>query len=311
MQHADMCKHSSPREPSTAREPVLPVVKMKFRKPTSKEDSLRLQMSDGCLLKTLRTVGAMNERRIEEMGLRTGPATITSSLLRVGSERRLGSPCPWDHHQHPAPKRALSLRGRDVFVQDVLPTTAQRYDGPLQNWKIFASQRHPWSPRIGSSLRSISSNPLCVWNPRTRTSRHSHFRIETPFTAAQHFAYFQQQLRSLSVSHQHYTLHGLRVALPIIGFSIATYHYYDAEVGGPLKGPSRDTFKKARFYFTNTGSPRKLRTVSALSQISQLVSLQNLTTERHATISHNHELCPLRLASQSEHFPYLQVTWDE
>ena len=30
------------------------------------------------------------------------------------------------------------------------------------------------------------------------------------FTAAQHFAYFQRQLRSLGVSHQHYTLHGVR-----------------------------------------------------------------------------------------------------
>ena len=37
--------------------------------------------------------------------------------------------------------------------------------------------------------------------------------------------------------------------LPIIGFSIVIYHLYDAEVGGPLKEPLKDTFKKRRMYF--------------------------------------------------------------
>ena len=46
-----------------------------------------------------------------------------------------------------------------------------------------------------------------------RTSRMSWNLFGTPnwrFIAAQHFAYFQRQLRSFGVSHQHYTLHGLR-----------------------------------------------------------------------------------------------------
>ena len=33
-----------------------------------------------------------------------------------------------DIERHPGPKRALPLRGRDVLVPDVLPTTAQRHD---------------------------------------------------------------------------------------------------------------------------------------------------------------------------------------
>ena len=86
MQHANMCKHLRPPEPPTAREQVLLVVKMKLRTPTSKEDSLRLQMSDGCL-QTLRTVGAVGERRIRDRGFGLALATIPSSLLRVGSVR--------------------------------------------------------------------------------------------------------------------------------------------------------------------------------------------------------------------------------
>ena len=48
-------------------------------------------------------------------------------------------------------------------------------------------------------------------------------------------------------------------------FDIATYHNCEADVFGPLKGPLKDTFKKGRFYFIQTGSPQKLRTVAELS----------------------------------------------
>ena len=51
---------------------------------------------------------------------------------------------------------------------------------------VAASQRHPWarrgrqsrSQRIGSSLHPISSNLFGVRDPRTTTSRHSHFGLE-------------------------------------------------------------------------------------------------------------------------------------
>ena len=85
------------------------------------------------------------------------------------------------------------------------------------------------------------------------------------------------------------------VALLIIGFSIATHHYYDAEVGGPLQRPSNDTFKKARSNFTTTGSPQKLQIVSVLSQSSRLVSLQNKTTESPTTSAYNHHVAREKL----------------
>ena len=52
---------------------------------------------------------------------------------------------------------------------------------------------------------------------------------------------------------------------PIIGSNIAIYFIYDAEVGGPLKRPLEDTYKKERFYCIKAGSPRTLQTVSGLS----------------------------------------------
>ena len=151
------------------------------------------------------------------------------------------------------------------------------------------------------------------------------------FTTAQHFAFCQRQLRSLGVSHQHYTLPGSEaVALLIIGFNIVTFRNYDAEVGGPLEGPMNGMFKKARSYSTKTGSPRKMQTAPVLSQISHLVSLQNKPTENPAASSYSHHVATERVEESSpictaassdkalptpsrlsEHFPYLLVTWDE
>ena len=81
--------------------------------------------------------------------------------------------------------------------------------------------------------------------------------------------------------------------LPIIGFSIAICHYYDAEVGGPLEGPLKDKFKKGRFYVIKTGPPKKVQTASVLSQSSRLVSVQNKTSEGPATSP-----CSLRSAQR-------------
>ena len=178
MQPANICELSSPPGSSTAREHVLPVVKMKRRKPTSEQDSLRLQMSGDCLLKTLRTVGATKEWRLKNMGLRTaptrhaGPAPSASSSLRVGSVRRLGSPClPWRNEllyraggieRHLGPKRALPLRGRDVLAQDVLPTTAQRYNLAVSEFEKYLRIRdiHWLEELLDHGLRELGH--LCV-----------------------------------------------------------------------------------------------------------------------------------------------------
>ena len=83
--------------------------------------------------------------------------------------------------------------------------------------------------------------------------------------------------------------------LPIIGFNIEIYHHYDAEVGGPLKGPSNDTSKKRRCCSIETSSSEKLQNVSVLSQSSRLVSLQDKTTEDPATIPYSHHVATERV----------------
>ena len=121
------------------------------------------------------------------------------------------------------------------------------------------------------------------------------------------------------------------VALPIIGISIPTYHCYDAQVGGPLKGPSREIHSRKHVSTSPTPVPHGncKPTHSVLSQISHLVSLPNKTTENPTTSSYSHHVAtergdfapfcaaaPSNRASPtpshlSEHFPYLLVTWDE
>ena len=89
---------------------------------------------------------------------------------------------------------------------------------------------------------------ICSWNVLNNTMKSSipDHRLDAPiwrFIAAQHFAYFWRQLRSLGVSKKR-SMGSEGGALPIIGFSIETYLHYDAEVGGPLKRPLKDTFKR-------------------------------------------------------------------
>ena len=46
-----------------------------------------------------------------------------------------------DIERHPGPERAYSSRGRDVVVQDVMPTTAQRYDGAVPDFEKLLGVR--------------------------------------------------------------------------------------------------------------------------------------------------------------------------
>ena len=103
-----------------------------------------------------------NERRIKKMGLRTAPTRLAGPAAR-----RLGSPCPWDHDhfywrdemlyragdvERHGPKRALPLRGRDVLVQDVLPTTVQRYDMAVAEFENICESE----TSMGSKSSSIT-----------------------------------------------------------------------------------------------------------------------------------------------------------
>ena len=94
----------------------------------------RLQICGCCLVRSSQTTGGTRIGPTHRAGL----ATVPSSLLQVGSLRRLVSlptgsrPDHWRlellFERHPGPKHALPPRRRDVLVQDVLLTSAQRYD---------------------------------------------------------------------------------------------------------------------------------------------------------------------------------------
>ena len=158
---------------------------------------------------------------------------------------------------------------------------------------------------------------ICQLVNSMRSSIPDH-KLDTPtwgFTAVQHFAYFQRQLRSLGVSYQHYTLHGLRGGgLPIIGFSIVIYHCYDAVVGGHVKEPLKDTFRKGlqRSCRPSQCSRRARASFRCRTRLQRVPPPAPATTtlqrkawrsslrsvqRRRAT-----ELCPRRLASRSVTF---------
>ena len=73
------------------------------------------------------------------------------------------------------------------------------------------------------------------------------------------------------------------VKLPIIGFNIVIHHNYDAEVGGPLRGPLKDTFKKRRFYISKNQISRKVADrLSALAELAPLFyAEQDFSKSRH------------------------------
>ena len=125
-----------------------------------------------------------------------------------------------------------------------------------QNGRTCSSATRAWNVLVNTMKSSIPDCRLdtAIWN----------------FTATQHFACFQRQLHSLCVSHQHCTLHGLRGGG-------ATDHWLQYRDVPQLRRRGRwtseqrlvkGTFKKGRFYFIKTCSPKKLQTVSVLSESS-------------------------------------------
>ena len=132
------------------------------------------------------------------MKLRTAPtrhaglATIPSSLLRVGSVRRLGSPCRIAtrflarrivvscrrYRKTRWSETRASLRGRDVLVRNVPPTTAQRHDVAVSEFENICLSETSMGSK--SSSITVSTNWVIVRDPRTGTSRHSHLGLEAP-----------------------------------------------------------------------------------------------------------------------------------
>ena len=162
IQPVNMCEHSS--HPAgvincSGAGPVCGESEASHRKPTSEEGFLRLQLSGDCLLKVSRTAGAMRERRIREMELRTCPLPLGSDNWRNELLYRAG-----DIERHPGPKRTFFASSRRLVAgRSAHHCTTLRW-GRCRIFKIFESQRHPWarrapqsrSSRIGSPLRSLS-----------------------------------------------------------------------------------------------------------------------------------------------------------
>ena len=125
------------------------------------------------------------------------------------------------------------------------------------------------------------------------------------FTPAQHFACFQRQLRSLGVSHQHYTLHGL------------AGHWLQYRGLPQLRRRGRWTSERTLEIYIQ-------EPVSVLWQISHIVSWQNKTTKgpppsptaTHVATERGEASAPICAAASSnrvlpapsclsEHLPYL------
>ena len=85
-----------------------------------------------------------------------------------------------DIERHPCPKRALLLRGRDVLVQDVLLTTAQRYDVAFAEFDKYLRVRdiHGFEELVNQGLNEVGH--LCIQYVLTcfASGTHSHFGLE-------------------------------------------------------------------------------------------------------------------------------------
>ena len=111
---------------------------------------------------------------------------------------------------------------------------------------------------------------------------------------------------------------------------VALRHCYGAEVIGFLKGPSKDTFKKARSHFTKNRLPTEIANrPSALVDLAhRFFAEKDFGRPRHRPCSHHvatekvEESAPICAAASSnralptpsrllEYYPYLSVTWDE
>ena len=154
-----------------------------------------------------------------------------------------------------------------VFILRRMVEQANEWRIPIfvMDCDVAAAFDHVSHHLIIDAMEALNVPPvlMAAWIREYRSSR---CRI------GEHSACFQRNFRSLGVSHRRYTLHG------------------HAEAVGPLKGPLNVMFKKERSYSIKTGSPKKLQTVSVLSQSSRLVSLQSKTTESPATSPCSHHM---------------------
>ena len=116
--------------------------------------------------------------RIKKTGLRTGPEPSPSSSLRDGSVRRLGTLYLWDPHPRTGESNCciVQLRSKDILDRN---SRFLREDETSETSTGSKNSSITVSMNWVALLRAISSKLLCIRDPRTGTSRHSHLRLET------------------------------------------------------------------------------------------------------------------------------------
>ena len=161
----------------------LPMLNLKLRSwPTLVEASPRLQMCGNCLVRASKTIGrtGQTDGQLIRPTHHAGLATIPSSFLRVGSARRLGSPCQRGRDQeylrnellyladdieerHPGPKRALPSRKRGVQCRTYFPLLRNTMTWPLQSLKNTCESKRFTGPKnLSATVLMTFKTRICV-----------------------------------------------------------------------------------------------------------------------------------------------------
>ena len=107
------------------------------------------------------------------------------------------------------PAEARQLRWCDV--RNVDGSLSTRYEKVCGMVHIRETKTRRRTGHATQQHELLECSEICQLFNTMKSSLPVH-NLDTPigrFAVAQHFAYFQRQLRSLGVSHQHHTLHGL------------------------------------------------------------------------------------------------------
>ena len=160
-QHANMCGLSGPLRSSAARERVLPVVKMKLRKPSFKKTFY--------LLQALRTVGATRVR-LEKVAADCSHTSCWPCddpiFITPSSVRRLGSLCLWDRNQTTGETNCciVQVTSKDIldrnacFLCKVGTSWCKTFCPPLRNVMTWPFQKSKNICESETSMGSKSSS---------------------------------------------------------------------------------------------------------------------------------------------------------
>ena len=152
------------------------------RRPTLVKAIPRLEMCGNCLVTASKTIGGTQKENQAKNCSRTScwscddPIFIAPSWFSAPPLLTLPTGAGPDHwrnellyregdiERHPGPKRALPSRGRDVPLQDALPTTAQHYDVAVSEFEEYLRVQEIHGPEkiVSHDLNDIRNAVLCA-----------------------------------------------------------------------------------------------------------------------------------------------------